>query len=321
MAKNSRLMSIDCLRIIEQRSPALKGTARQVATLILRNPWSILDMTIYDVAKASDVSVPSVTRFCRTVGYQGFRELVQGIAQSLGRLDSREFDTLESADGKEPNLEAMARQIVARQVDALNITLGTLDYQAIEATISALCIAPRVTIVGHGAAYTTVLGLATKLNWAGIPAYPSTPDQFWNQAIFLGSDDLVIGISHQGRTRDTIEALRLAQKFDATTVGITTVANSPLAAVSNISLSVLSPDIVRGGTFVVAYNALMLVADVLALSASDRRYGGHPPNRHDVVDWIETNLRVGPTPPVKNANQRSHSKSSEIPGQPGGNRG
>jgi len=321
MAKSTRLMSIDCLQIIEQRFPALKGTARQVAALILRNPWAVLDMTIYDVAKASDVSVPSVTRFCRTVGYQGFRELAQGIAQSLGRLDSREFDTLESTNGGEPSLEAMARQIVARQVDALNITLGTLDYHAIEATISALCVAPRVTIVGHGAAYTTVLGLATKLNWAGIPAYPSTPDQFSNQAIFIGSDDLVIGISHQGRTRDTIEALRLAQKFGATTVGVSTVANSPLTEVSNISLSVLSPDIVRAGTFIVAYNALMLVADVLSLSASDRRYGGHPPNRHDVVDWIETNLRVGPTPPVKEASRQRQDKPGEGSVHSGGNHG
>jgi DNA-binding MurR/RpiR family transcriptional regulator len=83
--------------MIEQRLPALSGASRRVAEAIVRDPWAVLGMTIYDVASMSGVSLPSVTRFCRAVGYPGFRELVQGIAQSLGRIDSRDLEHVSPA--------------------------------------------------------------------------------------------------------------------------------------------------------------------------------------------------------------------------------
>ena len=98
MDKSARFRSVDCLTIIEQRLPALTGASRQVAEAIMRDPWAVLGMTIYDVAEISNVSLPSVTRFCRAVGFGGFRELVQGIAQSLGRIDSKDFESLHSAE-------------------------------------------------------------------------------------------------------------------------------------------------------------------------------------------------------------------------------
>src|SRR5215213_424092 len=114
--QTARLRSIDCLSMISQRLPALTGASRRVAETIVRDPWAILGMTIYDVSSASGVSLPSVTRFCRAVGYPGFRELVQGVAQSLGRMESQERERVEEIPG-ESTLSALANTIVKRQVD------------------------------------------------------------------------------------------------------------------------------------------------------------------------------------------------------------
>ena len=51
MDKSARFRSVDCLTIIEQRLPALSGASRQVAEAIVRDPWAVLGMTIYDVAE------------------------------------------------------------------------------------------------------------------------------------------------------------------------------------------------------------------------------------------------------------------------------
>lgn len=53
MDSSARYRSVDCLTIIEQRLPALHGASRRVAEAIVRDPWSILGMTIYDVAAAA----------------------------------------------------------------------------------------------------------------------------------------------------------------------------------------------------------------------------------------------------------------------------
>ena len=281
--------------MIEQRLPALTGASRRVAEAIVKDPWAVLGMTIYDVAAASGVSLPSVTRFCRAVGYPGFRELVQGIAQSLGRIESKDLETLEPPTAGN-GMARLASTIVKRQIDALQTTLRTLDYEAIERAVEAIASARRVTIIGHGGAFVPALGIAVKLNWAGVAASAATPDLFSNQVIAVGNEDVVIGVSHQGRTRDIIEMLGLARSFGATTVSITAVPQTPLAAVSDINIAVLTPEVARAGTFLIAFDTLMVLADILAASAADRRWSGAPPHRAEVVEWIETNLRVGPLP-------------------------
>jgi DNA-binding MurR/RpiR family transcriptional regulator len=305
MDSSARYRSVDCLTIIEQRLPALHGASRRVAEAIVRDPWSILGMTIYDVAAAAGVSLPSVTRFCRAVGYTGFRELVQGIAQSLGRLEAKDLETIEQAANSPSPVPDVVGAVVRQQIEALQVTARTIDLESIKAATEVIAKSQRLFVLGHGAAYVPALGMAVKLNWAGVSAVATTPDMFTNQVVALGHDDVVVGLSHQGRTRDTIDMLALARELGATTIGISTVPQSPLAAVSDISIAVLTPEAARAGTFLIAFDTLMVIADVLAALVSDAKWSGAPPNRGEVVEWIETKLRVGPLPREKAPSSRS----------------
>lgn len=300
---SARYRSVDCLTIIEQRLPALHGASRRVAEAIVRDPWSILGMTIYDVATAAGVSLPSVTRFCRAVGYNGFRELVQGIAQSLGRLEAKDLEAMEQAAANLNPVPDVVGAVVRQQIEALQVTARTIDLEAIEAATQVISKAQRVFVLGHGAAYVPALGMAVKLNWAGVPAVATTPDMFTNQVVAVGENDVVMGLSHQGRTRDTIDMLALARDLGATTIGVSTVPQSPLAAVSDVCIAVLTPEAARAGTFMIAFDTLMVIADVLAALVSDVKWQGAPPNRGEVVEWIETKLRVGPLPREKHASR------------------
>lgn len=299
MDSSTRYRSVDCLTIIEQRLPALHGASRRVAEAIVRDPWAILGMTIYDVAAAAGVSLPSVTRFCRAVGYTGFRELVQGIAQSLGRLEAKNLDADDDPEGGHPPVPEVVATIVRQQVEALQATARTIDLEAIKTATRAIADARRVFVVGHGAAYVPALGMAVKLNWAGVGALAPSLDIFANQIIALDENDVVVGFSHQGRTRETIDMLALSRNMGATTIGISTVPQSPLSTVSDISIVVVSPDVARAGTFVIAFDTLMVVADVIAALVAEAKWDGNPPNRAEVVEWIETKLRVGPLPREK----------------------
>jgi len=296
MDSSAKYRTIDCLTMIEQRLPALRGASRKVAQAIVNDPWAILGMTIYDVAEAADVSLPSVTRFSRAVGYPGFRELVQGIAQSLGRIETKDLDELNLPSEGDGGMQGIVGRVVRRQIDALQIAARTIDQAELKKAVKAVATASRNTIIGHGAAYVPALGMAIKLNWAGAHATASTPDLYSNQVMAAGKGDVVIGISHQGRTKEIIEMLRMARSFGATTISLTTVPSSPLALVADIPLAVLTPEVARAGTFLIALDALMLLADVLAASVSEEKWSGAPPNRASVVEWIETNLRVGPVP-------------------------
>lgn len=315
MDSSARYRSVDCLTIIEQRLPALHGASRRVAEAIVRDPWSILGMTIYDVAAAAGVSLPSVTRFCRAVGYTGFRELVQGIAQSLGRLEAKDLETAEQAADSQNAIPDVVGAVVRQQIEALQVTARTIDLEAINEATQAIANAERVYILGHGAAHVPAMGMAVKLNWAGVAAVATPLDMFTNQMVALGPNDVVVGLSHQGRTGAMIDMLAFAHELGATTIGVSTVPQSPLGAVSDISIAVLTPEAARAGTFLIAFDTLMVIADVLAALVSEAKWAGTPPNRGEVVEWIETKLRVGPLPREKAhaiKSERSESPVAEL---------
>lgn len=288
----SRQRGLDCLALVDKRLPTLSGTTRQVAAAILADPWAVLDMTISELAASSGVSLPSVTRFCRAMGYLGYRELIQELARSLGRIDSRSLEDIPSPADHAGALSGMAAEIVAIQVGALQDTLRALDFAAVERAVDALCATSHAMAVGSGGAYVSALGLAFKLGWSGVPIAGATPDMFVNQLAAVGPGAVVIALSHQGRTRDTLGVMRLAREFGATAIAISAVPNSPMLAEADIALAAFSADLARTGTLLVANSAELLVADILAAAVADRR-GGDGARRDLATQWIEDELRVG----------------------------
>jgi RpiR family carbohydrate utilization transcriptional regulator len=291
-----RLRAVDALDLFEGRRPALRGASRRVGETVTSDPWAVVGMTIYELAEASGVSLPSVTRFCRAVGYPGYRDLLQALAQSLGRLDLKDLAP-PAPDGEAEGLAGLVAGIVARQIEALQNTRRILDYEALARAIEWLAEGRRVYVVGSGGAYVSAIGTAVKLNWAGVPAMATSPDLFANQLVALEPGDVVVAISHQGRTHDTIETVRLARSFGARTISISAIVHAPLAEVAEVALAVFSPARALHGTFTVAHTAELVVADILAAAVAERKWAasaGAPPRRAPVADWMEQHLRVGP---------------------------
>ena len=56
---------------------------KKIAKYILNNPKEVVDMTVSELAETSDVSIASVSRFCRKVGLKGFAQLKISLAQEL----------------------------------------------------------------------------------------------------------------------------------------------------------------------------------------------------------------------------------------------
>lgn len=313
MDHGSRLPSADCLTAIEGYLPRLTGASRRVAEMVVHDPWAVLGMTISDVASASGVSLPSVTRFCRAVGYSGFRELVQGIAQSLGRLEMRDLQAMEMGQGPDGGLPGLAARVVGHQVTTLQNVLHTLDYRILDEAAAAIAAANQVTIIGHGAAFISAQSFAVRLNFAGISATASTPDLFSIQLVAIRPGDVLLAISNQGRTRDIIEAVRRSREFGAKTIAVSSITHTPLSEVADISVAAFSAETARAGMFLTSYNAVLAVADILAVSVAERKWDGEPPHRADVVDWIEAYWRVGPT---AGGGNRHHARQTALSPHP-----
>jgi glutamine---fructose-6-phosphate transaminase (isomerizing) len=80
----------------------------------------------------------------------------------------------------------------------------------------------RVVVVACGTAYHAgVVGRYVIEEWARVPVEPDIASEWIYRNPVLSKDTLVIGISQSGETRDTVNAVKLAQEMGAHTLAIT----------------------------------------------------------------------------------------------------
>ena len=70
-------------RIADNRSNLRKSEAK-VADFVLANPNDVINMRIVDLASQTEVSEPTVIRFCRAIGFNGFQAFKLQLAQQMG---------------------------------------------------------------------------------------------------------------------------------------------------------------------------------------------------------------------------------------------
>jgi RpiR family carbohydrate utilization transcriptional regulator len=63
--------------------PSLRRSERKVAEYVLSRPEEIIRLRIVDLAEQAQVSEPTVIRFCRAIGCNGFLDFKLALAQQL----------------------------------------------------------------------------------------------------------------------------------------------------------------------------------------------------------------------------------------------
>jgi glucosamine--fructose-6-phosphate aminotransferase (isomerizing) len=87
----------------------------------------------------------------------------------------------------------------------------------------------RIVLLACGTAYhACVVGRYVIEEWARVPVEFDIASEWIYRNPVINKQDLVIGISQSGETRDTIEALKLAREKGARTVGITNMMSSQI---------------------------------------------------------------------------------------------
>ena len=73
----------DLLAALREGSASLSQAQRQVAAAMLDDPEFALRANVDALAKRAHVSPPTITRFCRALGYAGLREFKLRLAHAL----------------------------------------------------------------------------------------------------------------------------------------------------------------------------------------------------------------------------------------------
>lgn len=254
--------TLSLLRTTDGFSPS----ERKVADAVLADPERAVRLTLAELAVAAAVSEPTVVRFCRRIGHDGYQDYKLGLARSL--VTRSGYADLEVKP--DDPIRAVAHKIVDATVDVLGHVRRTLDTDALAAAVELLAGAHKIEFYGMGASGAVALDAHHKFFRLVVPcvAYVDAHMQFMSAAT-LAPGDVVVAISHTGRTRELIESAELARRQGASVIAITA-SDTPLARLASLALTVDVPEDTDVFTPMFSRLAHLVILDVLAVGMAMR---------------------------------------------------
>lgn len=213
----------------------LKSAERKAADFILDFPDEVKDITIVDFAQRAGCSEATIVRLCKRLGYRGFPELKGDFA---GNREHPDDDALEyQGISRRDNPTDVMQKVIDATVGALRDTYNIIDKQAYEQALNALLEAPTILFCGVGDAALVAMEAYQRFVRVGQSCCTSEdPDLQLIMASHLGKGDVVIAVSHSGKSRTVLNAVKLAREAGATVVAVTNFPVSPLTKNSDIVL-------------------------------------------------------------------------------------
>jgi len=235
----------------------------------LEHPRKVVQSTITDLARECEVSESTVVRFCKSLGLDGYKEFRIAIAQELGAVVP-ELAAVEMGTARE--IKELARSVFSNNIRALEATLSSLDYEAVAQATQALARARRVDFYGAGPSNVVAMDAYIKFMRIGLSAgFDSNSYLQAISAAVLTDEDVAVGISYSGSTRDTVEALGIARKAGATTVAITNFRDMPICDAADIIICTKADESLFQGGAMASRTAQLAVIDLIFAGTVSRR--------------------------------------------------
>ncbi len=211
----------------------LRAAEQRVADFILAHPDELIYLTVTELADRTHTSESTVVRLCQKIGYKGYQEFKIVLARDLVEPATAIYAAIEPGD----DLATVKTKVFQANAQALRDTLEVLDEKDLQRAVDAIASARRLEIYGVGGSSPLALDAYHKFVKLGVAAVAlSDGDLMAMSSSLLSANDVALGISHTGASRDVTDALGRAKRHGATTICLTHRSSSPITKVSDVVL-------------------------------------------------------------------------------------
>lgn len=204
----------------------LRSSEKKVADYVLATGYGIQPLSLAKLASNVGVSEPTVMRFVKSIGCSGYSDFKLKVARDWGRSagsqDGNPKMLLDIHMDAGDKLEDIPKKMVALTGRALEDTLKLVDIADFSKAVTMIAGANVIDVYGDGNSRSIAIDFVNKLLRIGL--YTRSYSDTYLQRLSanqLSKQDVAIGISHSGSTRDTVDALRIAKESGAKTIVLT----------------------------------------------------------------------------------------------------
>jgi RpiR family transcriptional regulator, repressor of rpiB and als operon len=253
---------------IRMMLPDLGPSEARIAEVVLRLAAD-QGFTLRRVAEAAGVSDAMVVKTAKKLGYDGFRELRTALAGYKGQST---VDLHEEVTPDDP-AETILRKVFRTSIQALEETLAILDVHAFERAAELIHKGRQRDLYGLGGSAQIARDVFHKFLRIGLRCTTFDDTHMMAMSASLLTDgDVVIAFSHSGRTQGVIEAVEIAKKNGARIVAVSNYANSPLAALADVTLCSTAQGSPLTGENAAARIAQLNIMDAIFIAVAQKGY-------------------------------------------------
>lgn len=223
-----------------------------IANFILNENGQIENTSITDLAKKTNTSSATITRFCKKIGCDSFVNM----KIQLHDTKSNELIT------KDHNVFS---DVYAYYDKVIEHTKQLIDKALIYELVKAIKSADNIYLYGIGSSGLSALEMMQRLLRMGfnVSGISDSHMMIINSSI-VSKKDLVIGISISGETQEVIHALKTCKSHGAKTVAITSFENSAITTFADTTLLVYNTSFMDNTRFINSQFSTMYLLDLIS---------------------------------------------------------
>ena len=220
-----------------------------IAHWILENSERVPFQSVQDLSKDVGISDASIIRFAQRIGYKGYTELKEALADGVvDRLANISIPKLDELGHEEINI---LTSVANHDISNIRQTLQEIDSQSFDSAVTSILNANRIHIVVLGISYLMARILAYQLRQTGqfARAFRHGENSFSEESLFVSKEDLVIPISFPPYSKETITLSKRMASMAVPILAITDQQSAPGALHANQVLVVHSENMLYTNSF------------------------------------------------------------------------
>lgn len=250
---------------IREIKDSLTPVEQKVADCIIEYQREVPKMSIKALSSLSGTSEASVLRFCKTLGFTGYREFIISVTSSLvmnveENTEENSYTDLQPGD----DFPVIIRKIAKNNIQSIEDTISVLNFNEVIAAVKSIQKARRIYFFGIGASSLVCTDAVHKFLRINKECFTwEDSHQQYAMATLLTSEDVAILVSNSGKTQEIVDIMEIAKKQKAKVIAITRYSKSILAERADIVLSISTPEIMIRSGAMGSRIAMLTIIDIL----------------------------------------------------------
>ena len=221
---------------LREASASLSAAEQQIARYITENPEEATLLTVRELAQRTFTSPSSVVRVCRSVGFDGYKELRRALVGELAALGDKGRHA-EAELSPADSVRDIVDKVTHKNIQSLSDSQLLLSPDVVEQCVQLLDSCRCVLLFGLGSSLLVAHDTYLKLLRLDKPCVVNDD---WHSQLLSARNatpaDVGIAISYSGQTAEVIECMKALKANGVPTIAITRYSPSRVAELADYKL-------------------------------------------------------------------------------------